>query len=464
VLSALGSKTDCVIVHYYPASGSTSAANMLTTTSDIAGIISTVHSQVQQYAGVNPANVPILVTEANSQVDMDTQPNALFAADMYMTWLENGVVNVDWWDEHNGPGTNPPSVINGAQDYGDFGIFSSGDNNSGVTEPSVNTPFAPYYGIEMLSKLGGPGDTMVGASSSTSLLKVHAVRRAGGSLDILLDNEDPSNSYSVNLSYGGFTPSGSPTVYTLANNATSITSTSQGSALSVTVSPYSLTVIQVPGSGTGATAPGTPGQPTASNLSSNTSSNDSGTATLNWPSATAGTYPIANYRVYQQAGGTSTLAGSPTATTFNLSGLTIGSSYTYEVVAVDTHGNTSVPSPPVTFTVPPPSNSSCAVHYAISNTWPGGFGATITLTDNGTTPVNGWTLSFSWPNSGEAVQSGWNGTWSQTGSNVTVTNASWNGTIAAGGGTVSVGFNSTDTGQTTAPTTFHLNGAICADN
>ena len=36
---------------------------------------------------------------------------------------------------------------------------------------------------------------------------------------MLIDNEDPSNSYTVSLAYNGFTPSGSPTVYTLANNA-----------------------------------------------------------------------------------------------------------------------------------------------------------------------------------------------------------------------------------------------------
>ena len=464
VLTALGSKTDCVIVHYYP--GGSSAAAMLTDTSDISGIISTVRSEVSQYAKVNSANVPILVTETNSNVDMDTQPNALFAADMYMTWLENGVSNIDWWDEHNGPGTNPPSVVNGAQDYGDYGIFSSGGNNSGVTEPPVETPFGPYYGIEMLSKLGGPGDTMVNATSSNSLLRVHAVRRAGGNLDLLIDNEDPSNSYAVNLAYNGFTPTGSPTVFTFANNGNSITSATQSSTSSVTVAPYTLTVVQVPGSGGGGvTAPGAPGQPVASGLASTTAGNNTGVATLTWPAATAGTYPVANYQVYQQnSSGSPTLVATTTGTTTNLSGLTIGTTYTYDIVAVDTHSNPSLPSPPVTFTVPPPASASCAVHYAISNSWGGGFGAAITITNRAATAVNGWTLKFTWPDSGEAVQSGWNGTWSQSGSTVTVVNASWNGTIAANGGTVSLGFNGTDTGQDPAPTVFSLNGTVCANN
>ena len=145
----------------------------------------------------------------------------------------------------------------------------------------------------MLAKLGAPGDTMVTSTSANALVRVHAVRRAGGWIDVLIDNEDPSNSYTVNLAYNGFTPSGLPTVYTYGLNATSITSATGSSASSVTVQPYSLTVLQIPGSGgTGVTAPGAPGQPVASGLSSSTS----GVATLTWPAAAAGTYPVADYQ------------------------------------------------------------------------------------------------------------------------------------------------------------------------
>src|SRR5215472_6490117 len=338
VLTALGSQTQCVVVHYYP--GGTTAAGMLTDPTDIAGIISTLHSEISQFAGIsNAASVPVLVTETNSTIDMDTQPGALFAADMYMTWLENGATNVDWWNEHNGEGT--VSTVNGVTDYGDQGIFSNNSNSGGTTEPAVDTPFAPYYALEMLSKLAAPGGAMVNSSSSQALLRVHAVRDTSGNLNLLIDNEDPSNSYAVSLALNGFTPSSTaPTVYTLANNGTSITSAS-GSATSVTVAPYTLTVVHIPGTGgTGVTAPSAPGQPVASGLSSSTSSNTSGVATLTWPASTAGTNPIANYQVNQiGAGGTTTLAATTTATTVNLTGLTIGTTYTYDVVAVDTKGN-----------------------------------------------------------------------------------------------------------------------------
>jgi len=461
VLSIIGSNADCVIVHYYP--GGSSAANLLTAPSGIPGIVSTLRSEINQYAGSNASSVQIVVTETNGNVDRNTQPDALFAPDMYMTWLEHGVTNVDWWDEHNGAGT--VTTVNGATDFGDFGIFSNGSSSGGVTEPAAETPFAPYYGIAMISKLGSPGDQMVTSTVSNPLVKVHAVRRSGGSLDVLLENEDPGNSYTVSLTYNGFTPSGTPTVSTYANNATSITSTS-GSASSVTLAPYSITVVQLPGSGgTGVTPPGAPGQPVASNLASSTSGNTSGSATLTWPASAPGTSPVANYQVHQLgSGGSSTLAGTTTSTSLSLTGLTIGASYTYNVVAVDSTGNPSLPSAPVTFTVPPPSSAGCAVHYAVSSSWAGGFGAAVTLTNKGTAALSSWTLTWTWPASGEAVQQGWNGTFTQSGLNVTVTNASYNAVIAANGGTQSIGFNGTDTGQDPAPTAFSINGSICSNN
>jgi cellulase/cellobiase CelA1 len=231
------------------------------------------------------------------------------------------------------------------------------------------------------------------------------------------------------------------------------------------VAPYSLTVVHLPGSGgTGVTAPGAPGQPTASGLSSSTSGNNTGTATLSWAASTPGTNSVAKYNVYQQgSGGSTTLAGSTTGTSLSLTGLIIGTTYTYNVVAVDSQGNQSLPSTPVTFTVPPPANSSCAVHYVVNSSWPGGFNASVTLTNRASTAISHWTLTFAFP-AGESVQGGWDGTWTQSGPNVTVSDAGWNSTIPANGGTVGIGFNGNDSGQATPPAAFSINGNVCANN
>jgi hypothetical protein len=220
--------------------------------------------------------------------------------------------------------------------------------------------------------------------------------------------------------------------------------------------------VHIPGSGgTGVTAPGAPGQPAVSGLSSSTSGNTSGTATLSWTAATAGTYPVAKYNVYNSGG---TLVTSTTGTSVTLTGLTIGTSYTYDVVAVDTQGNASLPSAPVTFTVPPPANASCAVHYVVSGSWPGGFQGGVTITNSAAAAVNGWTLTWTWPNAGEVITQLWGGSYTQTGTGVSVINASYDGTIAASGGTQTFGFLGSDTGQTTSPAAFYLNGTICAND
>jgi hypothetical protein len=47
---------------------------------------------------------------------------------------------------------------------------------------------------------------------------------------------------------------------------------------------------------------------------------------------------------------------------------------------------------------------------------------------------------------------------------VTVNAASWNSSLAAHGGSVTIGFNGTDTGQDTAPAVLSVNGTACAND
>ncbi|MEN3305896.1 MAG: hypothetical protein V7603_2098 [Micromonosporaceae bacterium] len=245
VMSIAGSRIDFVVVHWYP--GGSSPADLLTKPAQISGITSTLRSLINQFSGSNAANVGIAVTETNSTIDKDTHPAAMFAPDNYLTWLENGAFNVDWWNLHNG--SNGTTTVNGATDYNDEGVLS----NASGSEPPAETPFAPYYGIQMLTKLGVPGDALVRATSSQSLLTVHAVRRTNGDVDVLFVNKDPGNAYTVNLSYSGFTPSSAtPTVYSYLQNASAITSASTGSATSQTIPAYSVVTVQLhPGSGGG---------------------------------------------------------------------------------------------------------------------------------------------------------------------------------------------------------------------
>ncbi|RIW44404.1 esterase [Micromonospora endophytica] len=120
--------------------------------------------------------------------------------------------------------------------------------------------------------------------------------------------------------------------------------------------------------------------------------------------------------------------------------------------------STSPTAPPPT-TTPPPAATSCRVQYG-ADSWNNGLVATITVTNTSPSPVNGWTVQWTWPNS-QQVTSAWNATVTQSGNQVTARNAAYNGTIAANQ-SVSFGLQASHTGTNTPPNRFTLNGAACS--
>jgi predicted alpha/beta-hydrolase family hydrolase len=102
--------------------------------------------------------------------------------------------------------------------------------------------------------------------------------------------------------------------------------------------------------------------------------------------------------------------------------------------------------------------AGCRVDYSVGSQWPGGFNATVVVTNLGD-PVNGWRLSWAFPGDERITQS-WNGSHTQSGAQVTAVNAAWNGAISTGA-TVSFGFNATSGARPTSPSVFTLNGTAC---
>ncbi|GAA3740924.1 glycoside hydrolase family 6 protein [Salinactinospora qingdaonensis] len=107
---------------------------------------------------------------------------------------------------------------------------------------------------------------------------------------------------------------------------------------------------------------------------------------------------------------------------------------------------------------PASAAAGCEVDYNVANQWPSGFTANVTITNLGD-PIDGWTLEWDYAN-GQQITNGWSGSFSQSGSSVTVDNAGYNGQIAAGS-SVSFGFNGSHSGTNDAPSTFTLNGVEC---
>jgi cellulose 1,4-beta-cellobiosidase len=123
-----------------------------------------------------------------------------------------------------------------------------------------------------------------------------------------------------------------------------------------------------------------------------------------------------------------------------------------------THSPSPSPSPS-----PTPTGGSgggtCSVAYSLANSWSGGFQAQAVVKNTGSSAISGWTLGWTFGGD-QKISSLWNGNVTQSGQAVSVTNASYNASIPAGG-TATVGFTATDTSNPT-PTAFTLNGHSCS--
>lgn len=100
------------------------------------------------------------------------------------------------------------------------------------------------------------------------------------------------------------------------------------------------------------------------------------------------------------------------------------------------------------------------MNYVIQNDWGSGATVNVTIGNNRASTINGWTLTWTFPGN-QQISHLWNGSYTQSGASVSVSNAAWNGTIGANGGTVSFGFNLAYSGTNAAPTSFSLNGTAC---
>ncbi len=165
------------------------------------------------------------------------------------------------------------------------------------------------------------------------------------------------------------------------------------------------------------------------------------------------------------AGVTAAFAPNPTTSTgvvtFTASATAAAGTYTVTIVGVNGSLSSSTT---VVLTVLPKPISQCTVLYTIQPQNSSAFGVTITIDNTGTTALTSWVLSWTFAN-GQTITQLWNGVGTQNGANVTVTNESYNGSIAAGASYTGVGFNGTWNGITNAvPAAISLNGMACVVN
>ncbi|MEW2332101.1 cellulose binding domain-containing protein [Micromonospora chersina] len=124
-------------------------------------------------------------------------------------------------------------------------------------------------------------------------------------------------------------------------------------------------------------------------------------------------------------------------------------------------GSTPTPDPTTPTpgpTTPTPGSGACRVTATV-NAWNNGLTEDITVTNTGTSTLNGWSLVFTLPG-GQSIVAGWNATYAPTSGQVTARHVDYNATLAPNA-SLSLGFQATHTGNTARPSGFTLNGAAC---
>jgi alpha-L-arabinofuranosidase len=191
-------------------------------------ILAGLLDQLQKNCGARARGIQVAFTEVGVasyvKVPEPVVPG-LFAADLYPSLVEYGVINADWSELHNG------------------GFLDE-----------HNKPGAPYFGMQMVHAFMNFNDTVVAASSSSSVLSVHASKRGDGSVGVMLINKDGKNATTVKLQINGGAALGAKGMrfdYGKTNPPDGLSV--QGKAMeglsnsmSIPMPPYTATVIIIP--------------------------------------------------------------------------------------------------------------------------------------------------------------------------------------------------------------------------
>ena len=225
ILQTAGNNIDFGIIHWYP-TGSL-PGTVTTGSGSLPTEINNLRTSVQNNTSKGYNGIQITVTEFGySATNATTIQNGLFAADAYATGFENGVVNMD---------------------------FQEMSNSHYLGDPLK--PGEVYYAMQMVHNFASAGGTFVATSYNDSSIRVHAEKRADGSLALLLINDASATNQSqdrkLTISLTGGQYLGTGDMYLFGTNNIGSTDsppsfqelTGLGSTFSVTVPQQSMEVV-----------------------------------------------------------------------------------------------------------------------------------------------------------------------------------------------------------------------------
>ncbi|WP_037577871.1 cellulose binding domain-containing protein [Phaeacidiphilus oryzae] len=220
ILQADAADIDCADVHWYPINGTPteSVQSIMQLVDRVPAAAAEVHTALSTY----DPKAEFVVGEtnmSNAANAWNEEPvGALFSAANAMEWLANGAQSIDWWDVHN---YGSPTA--------DFGMFSSGGNG----EPSGDTPYPPYYGYLLASKLAVHGATVGTLPLGTADLYSYYSQLPDGSYAVMLVNAGSAATSVGTADLGITSASETSSSYSAADPGGITSGTASGSTISV---------------------------------------------------------------------------------------------------------------------------------------------------------------------------------------------------------------------------------------
>jgi O-glycosyl hydrolase len=357
------------------------------------------------------------------------------------------------WAQHIFAGLDSANLSAFLYWWGSTTPSENGDNEGLIQiNGSTVTPSGRLWAFGNFSDFVRPGAVRIGASTSDSNLTMDAFKNTNGTISVVvLNTGSAADSVTYSLSGTG-TPNGATVTPYLSNSSSDVaaqgTTSVSGGAFSSTIPARSLETYVVGTSGTTTgntvtvTNPGNQATATGTAVSLQVQASDSASGQTLSYSATGLPAGLSISSSTGLISGTPTTAGtSPvTVTATDTTGASGSASFTWTVSSGTT-------------------GAGCQVTYTTQSQWTGGFVASVTIANSGSSAINGWTLAFTFPGD-QKITDAWNGVASQSGENVTIANESYNATIPAGGST-SLGFQGTWSASDAAPTAFTVNGTTC---
>ena len=264
-LANLGVTPDFAIYHRYEQTpGQESDAGLLQDAQTWPTDAADLRQQLTDYLGTAGANVELVVTENNS---VYAQPgkqstslvNGLYLADSLCAVMQTEFNAFLWWDLRNGQDNtqNNSTALYGWRNYGDYGILSTPPTPAFTgSSTTAYDAYPTYYIFRLLSRFARGGDTVVRATSSRTLLAAYAVKRADGTLAVLVINKHPAANQTANFTLAGITPPTPAAVYSygmlqdegartggVSADFASSSVANGGTSFSATFAPYSVSVI-----------------------------------------------------------------------------------------------------------------------------------------------------------------------------------------------------------------------------